>query len=293
VITCSGANLDYLYESAPAGTRGKIHLIHHGVDLRDFQPTTDDRRPTTDAEPKIEDRGSRIEDRPLPAGDWRLATADPRPPTPDHRPLIMSVGRLVEKKGFPDLLRACALLKERGYYFRCAIYGEGPLRGELAALIAQHGLGDMVELPGAVAQSELVPVFQRTSIFALTPFVTEDGDRDGVPNVLVEAMACGVPVVATAISGIPELVVHEQNGLLVAPHDPVAIADALAVLLDDDARRTQLGAAARSTVVEHFDLRAAARELAALFERALPPAYTGHGGSWSRALRRLVRIDSG
>jgi glycosyltransferase involved in cell wall biosynthesis len=271
VITCCGANLDYLHESAPADARGKIRLIHHGVDLRGFQPTTDHRPPTTDVpQSKIQNPKSKI-------------------------PLIMSVGRLVEKKGFPDLLRACALLKERGYHFRCAIYGEGPLRGELAAQIAQHGLGDMVALPGAVAQSELVPVFQRTSVFALTPFVTEDGDRDGVPNVLVEAMACGVPVVATAISGIPELVVHEQNGLLVAPHDPTAIADALAALLDDDAHRAQLGAAARSTVVEHFDLRAAARELAALFERALPQdaGRTTGRSIWQRALRRLVGIGSG
>ncbi len=182
----------------------------------------------------------------------------------------MSVGRMVEKKGFPDLLRACALLKERGYRFRCAIYGDGPLQGELEALIAKHGLGDMVALPGAVAQHELLPVLQSASIFALTPFVTEDGDRDGVPNVLVEAMACGVPVVATAVSGIPELVAHERNGLLVSPHDPAAIAEALAALLDDDARREEMGSAARQTVVEHFDLRAAARELAALFERAQP-----------------------
>ncbi|MFL5802860.1 MAG: glycosyltransferase, partial [Roseiflexaceae bacterium] len=220
VITCCGANLDYLHDTAPAGTRDKIRLIHHGVDLRGFRPTTDDRRPTTD------DQQALYGDPSVAAPLIAQETTDHGPRTTDSWPLIMSVGRLVEKKGFPDLLRACALLKERGYRFRCAIYGEGPLRGELAALIAQHGLGDMVALPGAVAQHELIPVLQQAGIFALTPFVTEDGDRDGVPNVLVEAMACGVPVVATAISGIPELVTHEQNGLLVAPHDPTAIADA-------------------------------------------------------------------
>jgi glycosyltransferase involved in cell wall biosynthesis len=252
VITCCGANLDYLHESAPAGTHDKIRLIHHGVDLRGFQPGAKNQEPRTKNQALASNKaGSRFS---------VLGSA----------PLIMSVGRLVEKKGFPDLLRACALLKERGYRFRCAIYGDGPLQGELEALIAQHGLDDMVALPGAVAQHELLPVLQSASIFALTPFVTEDGDRDGVPNVLVEAMACEVPVVATAVSGIPELVVHEQNGLLVSPHDPAAIAEALAALLGDEARRALLGAAARQTVVEHFDLRAAARELAALFEHAQP-----------------------
>ncbi|MFL5807861.1 MAG: glycosyltransferase, partial [Roseiflexaceae bacterium] len=107
--------------------------------------------------------------------------------------------------------------------------------------------------------------------------------------------ACGVPVVAPAICGIRELVTLEQNGLLVAPHVPTAIADALAALLRDDARRAQIGAAARQTVVEHFDLRAAARELAALFERAQPleARRAMRWGNWWRAFRRLARDSSG
>jgi glycosyltransferase involved in cell wall biosynthesis len=272
VITCCAANLDYLYESAPAPDRGKIRLIHHGVDLRGFQPS---RGP-----------GSVAGDQELEPGIQSLA--------PDPRPLILSVGRLVEKKGFPDLLLACAQLKQRGYRFRLAIYGDGPLHGELAAMIEQHGLSDAVSLPGAIAQRELIPVFQRADIFALAPFVTEDGDRDGVPNVLVEAMACGLPVVSTAVSGIPELVVSGQNGLLVEPHNPAALADALAELLDDPARRAELGAQARRTVVEGFDLRAAARELAGLFGRGLAqdgPQAEQRG--WRRMFRRLVGIGSG
>jgi glycosyltransferase involved in cell wall biosynthesis len=198
--------------------------------------------------------------------------------------LILSVGRLVEKKGFPDLLLACARLKERGKAFRLAIYGEGPLRDELLAMIERHGLQGLVDLPGAIAQRDLIPIFRNAELFALAPFVTEDGDRDGVPNVLVEAMACGLPVVSTAVSGIPELVVPGVNGLLVAPHDPDALADGLAALLDDPARRAQLGAEARRTVVESFDLRAAARELAALYGGATH----GRSSGWGRVVRKLV-----
>jgi glycosyltransferase involved in cell wall biosynthesis len=272
VITCCAANLDYLNESAAAPDRGKIRLIHHGVDLRGFQP----------------------------AGGWGMEDrgwdhSDPQPLSPNLHPLILSVGRLVEKKGFPDLLLALGQLKRRGRSFRCAIYGEGPLYAELAAMIERLDLHDDVILPGAVAQRDLIPVFQRADIFALAPFVTEDGDRDGVPNVLVEAMACGLPVVSTAVSGIPELVAHDRNGLLVTPHDPEALAEALAVLIDDPERRAQLGAEARRTVVEHFDLRAAARELVALFERgpAAGAAQMDPGGGWRRMIRRWARIGSG
>ena len=183
-------------------------------------------------------------------------------------PLILSVGRLVEKKGFPDLLAACARLKQAGRQFRCAIYGEGPLHGQLSALIERLDLADCVTLAGECGQQELIPIFQRADIFALAPFVTEDNDRDGIPNVLVEAMACGLPVVSTVVAGIPELVRHGENGLMVAPHDAPALADALAALLDDQPRRERMGIAARTTVVAHFDLRAAARQIATLFEQA-------------------------
>src|SRR5262249_27916819 len=156
----------------------------------------------------------------------------------------------------------CAQLKQSGRRFRCAIYGEGPLHDELAAQIAQLGLDGEVVLAGACSQRELIPIFQGADLFVLAPFVTADGDRDGIPNVLVEAMACGLPVVSTTVAGIPELVQPGQNGLLVAPHDVAGLTAALAALIDDPERRAQLGAAARQTVVERFDLRVAAGRLA-------------------------------
>jgi glycosyltransferase involved in cell wall biosynthesis len=265
-VTCCAANLGYLTDSAPPQMRDKIRLIHHGVDLRGFQPASENQEPRT--ENQYDAAGSRF------SVGYALGGS---------APLILSVGRLVEKKGFPDLLLALSRLKERGYRFRGAIYGDGPLHGELAAQIARLGLDADVTLAGECAQRELIPVFQRANIFALAPFVTEDGDRDGVPNVLVEAMACGLPVVATAVAGIPELVAHERNGLLVPPHDPEALAGALAALLDNAAKREQFGAMARHTVVESFDLRAAARELAALFGHALDQDADQPGALLARA----------
>ena len=232
MLTCSGTNTDYVNDVVPEPLRAKVRLIHHGVNLDGFQPGVETQN---------------------------LASL----------PLILSVGRLVEKKGFPDLIAACARLKQAGRRFLCAIYGEGPLHGQLSALIERLDLADCVTLAGERGQAELIPIFQRAAIFALAPFVTEDNDRDGIPNVLVEAMACGLPVVSTAVAGIPELVRHGENGLMVSPRDVPALAGALAALLDDQPGRERMGASARATVVAHFDLRAAARQIAALFEQAV------------------------
>jgi glycosyltransferase involved in cell wall biosynthesis len=157
-------------------------------------------------------------------------------------------------------------LKQEGHSFRCVIYGDGPLHKELNELVKQLGLSNEVTLPGACTQQELRQVMPQAAIFALTPFVTEDGDRDGVPTVLVEAMACGLPVVSTTVAGITELVTHDYNGLLAAPHDVETIAAALAALLHDESKRRELGLMARRTVAEHFDLHTGAQQLAALFQ---------------------------
>jgi glycosyltransferase involved in cell wall biosynthesis len=212
----------------------RVHLVHHGVDLERFHP-----RPRL-VESKL--------------------------------PLILSVGRLVEKKGFFDLLEACAGLTADGHRFHCAIYGDGPLLTALEARCEQLGLADTVTLAGARSPRELVPLFQRADVFALTPFITDGGDRDGVPNVLVEAMACGVPVVSTAVGGIPDLVRHGENGLLAAPHDVAAVARHLGELLADADRRRAMGAAARVTVERGFDARTAARRLATLLGAGSSPA---------------------
>src|SRR5260370_3374523 len=147
--------------------------------------------------------------------------------------------------------------------------GGGPLKDQLRAQIAALGLEDSVELLGARTQEELVDIYRQATLVALPCVVLENGDRDGIPNVLVEAMSMGLPVVSTDISGIPELVDHGRNGLLVPPRDAPALAAAIADLLADSAQRRRLGAAAHRTITERFDLAPNAARLEELFASIL------------------------
>jgi glycosyltransferase involved in cell wall biosynthesis len=230
VVTCTGYNADYLASLVDTSTATRIHRIYHGVDVRRF----------------------------------RLL-----PPLAQDPPLILAVGRLVEKKGLSYLVEACALLRARGVSFRCLMVGAGPLKDQLRAQIASLGLEGAVALLGARTQEELVDIYRQATLLALPCVVLENGDRDGIPNVLVEAMSLGLPVVSTRISGIPELVDHGRNGLLVPPRDAPALAAALAALLADPAQRRSLGAEAHRTIAERFDLAQNAARLEALFASVL------------------------
>jgi glycosyltransferase involved in cell wall biosynthesis len=162
-------------------------------------------------------------------------------------------------------LQALLLVKQQGVQFECAIYGEGPLAPQLQRWIEEHGMTGEVTLKGARAQQELISVYSGAAVFILTPVQTEDGDRDGIPNVLVEAMAVGVPVITTAVSGIPELVDHNQNGLLYQPHDVDGISSGIIELLRSTEKRKQFGITASKKVMEQFDITQAARRLRTLF----------------------------
>jgi glycosyltransferase involved in cell wall biosynthesis len=172
-------------------------------------------------------------------------------------PLILSVGRLREKKGLDTLIDACRLLQARGVPFRCEIVGYGEQHDSLAAQIKANGLQDEVLLVGKLTREHVIERYARAAVFVQPSRVAADGDRDGIPNVLLEAMAVGVPVVATRVSGIPELVQHRKSGLLVEPDEPAALADAISELIDDRADGGTLGAtlarAARDTVTQNFD----------------------------------------
>ncbi|MEP6462640.1 MAG: glycosyltransferase family 4 protein [Frankiaceae bacterium] len=239
-VTCSRAGADHVRALTPAGRQSRIRLIHHGVDVERYLPG-----------PAHQPAGPRLS--------------------------IVSVGRLVEKKGFADLLEALRLLVDRGYAPTCTIYGEGPLHDSLTERAGQLGLSTIVTFAGVRSREELLPLLQRADVFALTPYVTADGDRDGIPNVIVEAMACALPVVATSEAGVPEIVVDGLNGLLADPRDASGVADRLAAVADDAALRARLGAEARRTVLAGFDARDRARELAALFEPALDGLRQGVG----------------
>jgi glycosyltransferase involved in cell wall biosynthesis len=190
--------------------------------------------------------------------------------TPDRSKVepnrILSVGRLVPKKGFEDLVDALALLQKKGLPIRADVYGGGPLRDALEARADRLGLNGALKFHGARLQDEIVAAYRQAAVFVLAPVVTDDGDRDGIPNVLVEAMASGVPVVATRISGIPELITDGVDGLLVDERDPAALGRAIERLWRDDELAAQLGRAARHRVERDFDLVENTRRLRAFFE---------------------------
>ena len=195
-------------------------------------------------------------------------------PAPAHEesgtPTILSVGRFVKKKGFPVLVEACSLLHEKNHDFRCRIVGAADEDSEpVQRLIAKYHLEHRVFLEGPVSQEELKQIYRECTIFALPCLVAGNGDRDGIPNVLVEAMAMAKPVVATEVSGIPELIDHGIDGLLVPPQDPHGLAGALSVLLQDRALRLRLGREARQTVCARFDSSKTTVLLRDLFESCL------------------------
>lgn len=227
VVTCTEANRIYLKSLSPESN--SVHTIYHGLDTTLFSPE--------------EEKGS-----------------------PLVTPLILSVGRFVEKKGFVHLVRACAILKERGHPFRCRIIGEADEQSPLLKeLIGDLGLEKIVSLEEAVTHEALKRIYAECAVFVLPCQIVESGDRDGIPNVLVEAMSMRRPVVSTTISGIPELIEHRRNGLLVPQKDPTELALALETLLKDPDLRTLLGTAARRRVCTHFDSTKTTQALRALF----------------------------
>ncbi len=223
LVTCCEANVSFIRDTVPGGDRIPVEVIHHGVDLDRFTPT---------------------------------------PRDGDGVPQLISVGRLVEKKGFDDLFRALVAVTAP---FVLRIYGDGPLWDELTRLRDELGLDGRVELMGSRDSDEIVAALAAADAFVLTPTQTEDGDRDGIPNVLVEAMACALPVVTTTAGGITELVEHDVNGLLCDPEDVDAITAAVGTVVADPALRRRLGAAGRHTAEAGYDVNSAAARLETIY----------------------------
>ncbi|MEY6432458.1 glycosyltransferase family 4 protein [Thioalkalicoccus limnaeus] len=190
-----------------------------------------------------------------------------RPPTRTGRE-ILAVGRLVEKKGFDVLIDACGILRDRGIAFSCRIVGEGVERATLSARIGQLNLGAKVRLVGPQPHAELIETFREAAVVAAPCVIGADGDRDGLPTVLLEAMALGIPCVATDVTGIPELVRDGDTGLCVPQRDPRALADALERLLDDTDLGIDLAARARCVIEQDFDIRRNAAQLREWFAAA-------------------------
>jgi len=185
-----------------------------------------------------------------------------------RRPRIVAVGRLVEKKGFSDLIDACAILAGRNREFGCQIVGAGRLETELREQIARHELQECVELLGPRPQTEVSQLVRSAAVFAAPCVVGADGNRDGLPTVLLEAMALGTPCVATDVTGIPEVVHNGQTGVLIPQRDPPALAASLERLLSDERLGMRLAAQARQSVETHFDIHRNTADMRTIFQAA-------------------------
>jgi len=264
VVTCTEANRAHL---TSFGSSTPVHVVYHGLNA-DYEPL--------------------------------VAAAAARRDEP-ARVRLLAVARLVRKKGLDTFVDACAVLRDRGVDFEAVIVGEsGDHEQEVRARVAATGLGARVTFLGPLTQTGLFAQYQQASVFALPCRILEDGDRDGIPNVLMEAMACGLPVVTTGVSGITELVRDGVNGLIVEPDRPIDLADSLHRLIKDPELARHLAERGRRTVSERFDAATAAARMASLLTVTSPPvhhraavAIRTHGRVRPRQLLSSTEADRG
>lgn len=221
LVTCTGANAHHLEALAPDPSR--VSLVYHGLDLSRF-----------------------------PQPDVEVSRTEARDGSDLGDPVrLLTVGRLVDKKGYRGLFDALALLPA-GLAFTLDIVGGGPLKGELKRKAELLGLSDRIRFLGSMAQAEVLERYRAADIFALNCRISDDGDRDGLPNVLMEAQSQSLACVSTKVSAIPELLMDGETGLLVPPNDPAGLAGALERAIRDPALRRRLGEAGRARVAGSF-----------------------------------------
>lgn len=228
-VTCTRANLDHL--QSLADDPRKVELVYHGLDLSEVQP---------------------------PSGAARVRDAPYG---------IVSVGRTVEKKGFVDLIRALARLKDRSWRFDHV--GGGSMTEQLKSQADKAGISDRIRWHGTRNRSEIFDLLAKADLFVLPSRIARTGDRDGLPNVLMEAQAHRLPVVSTRVSAIPEFIIDGETGILVEQRDPVALAAAIERLMDDADLAQRLGAAGEARVRERFSPEPGIDHVAALLRERL------------------------
>jgi colanic acid/amylovoran biosynthesis glycosyltransferase len=177
--------------------------------------------------------------------------------------VLLSVGSLLERKGHAYLVEACRLLQKNGIDYRCIIIGDGPQKTNLENLIRRYEIKEKVKLAGSVPHEDVRSYYTQADIFVLPSL------NEGIPVVLMEAMSNGLPVVSTQITGVPELVTHEEDGILVPPADHTGLAEAMIRLIKEAELRKQLGANARRKILSDFNLDINARKIKTLFEQAV------------------------
>ena len=239
VTTCTRHNKEYL-ENISGDSTTPIHCIYHGVDISLFNHTP----------PEIQSQ------------------------PPYH---LLTVARMTEKKGLPTIYRALRILADRQVPFRHSLIGDGDDREQILQLIKDLDLKSCCRWLGTRTHTEVLDHFRRSDLFVLGCEVAKNGDRDGIPNVLVESLAMGVPAVSTNVSALPEILIDGRTGVTVEPQDSTAFADAISRLLTDSALRKRVVKEGRFFVHDHFNNKRLITELAALFSSTHPSLLPAEG----------------
>ncbi len=256
IVTVSDFTARHLREQYPAAAR-RVHRIYNGLDLG----------PIIAARAKADRSGA--------AGG------------------ILSVGRLIEKKGYDDLITACSILRDKGMPFHCRIVGEGPLEEDLKSQISNLKLRREVQLTGPLGMDAIVKLLtEQTQVFALACATEKDGGKDNLPTVIMEAMAASLPCVSTKLAGVPEMVLDGKTGLLCDERRPADFAALLAKLLSDPVECERMGVAALAHARENFARETTGRVLLEHFAELGGLRFDAKLGVTGSYLRRLPRLFS-
>ncbi|GAP14506.1 glycosyltransferase [Longilinea arvoryzae] len=231
ISSISEFNRDYLVDQVDRGLDEKIHIVRCGVLPENYQP------------------------------DHRVRSSQTFE--------LINIGSLQPYKGQKYLIQACAILQKRGVPVHCRIIGGGELHSELFAQISASNLGECVELLGPRTQEEVAEMLPTADVYIQPSIITSSGKMEGIPVGIMEAMVCTVPVVATLISGVPELVQDHSTGLLVPPEDAAALADAIEKLYREPAFACELAAHGRDRVLQQYNLHTNVQELSSLIEKSM------------------------
>ncbi len=234
LVTCTEGGADYLKTLAPAG---RVHLVYHGLDLSRFPPSK--------MAPSKND------------GSTKVKTVK-----------LVTVGRAVAKKGIDSLLQALANLPD-DFYWQWTHIGGGPLKKDLEALALNLGIADQCNFKGALPQSEVLETYKKSDLFILPSRIDETGDRDGLPNVIVEAQSQGMAVISTSISGIPELIQNDSNGILIQPDNVSDLTKAIELLSKNPKLRIEMGKLGEEKVRTYFSHKQTIGDIVSLLNKSL------------------------
>ena len=231
VITCTDYNRRYL-ENIAEGLDTPIHCIYHGIDLKLFSPDTDHTNCT-----------------------------------PPYK--ILTVARMTEKKGLPTLYKALKILQDRDIPFRHTLIGDGDDKDKILQLITDLKLNDSCQCLGTRTHREVLKQFEESDLFVLGCEIAANGDRDGIPNVLVESLAMGVPGLSTTVSAIPEILIHKESGITVAPSNPEIMAREIETILTNKTLRKKIIDGGIQHTRDHFDNRSLVAQLGDILRKQL------------------------